>query len=179
VLIVLKIKFLPQNIFPDNDFRRIFNMNYLCWYCRDRVKYEDEDNGPRSRGNHYTSLPNQKNGKTESDKNKTEQVKQRGREKLEQNGTPSKREDLKQNDPTNTANATNPPQKSKTHHSLHSKKDFLALAKALCLSVAYGAYCGGIATITGTPPNLVLKDVADKYVWTQLQRWLSGKAFAP
>ncbi|WAR31777.1 S13A2-like protein [Mya arenaria] len=45
------------------------------------------------------------------------------------------------------------------------KKDeaFKALAKALCLSVAYGAYCGGIATITGTPPNLVLKDVADKY----------------
>ncbi|XP_052788062.1 solute carrier family 13 member 2-like isoform X2 [Mya arenaria] len=44
------------------------------------------------------------------------------------------------------------------------KKDeaFKALAKALCLSVAYGAYCGGIATITGTPPNLVLKDVADK-----------------
>ncbi|XP_052788813.1 solute carrier family 13 member 2-like [Mya arenaria] len=45
------------------------------------------------------------------------------------------------------------------------KKDeaFKALAKALSLSVAYGAYFGGIATITGTPVNLVLKDVADKF----------------
>ncbi|WAR31775.1 S13A2-like protein [Mya arenaria] len=44
------------------------------------------------------------------------------------------------------------------------KKDeaFKALAKALSLSVAYGAYFGGIVTITGTPVNLVLKDVADK-----------------
>ncbi|WAR31880.1 S13A5-like protein [Mya arenaria] len=40
--------------------------------------------------------------------------------------------------------------------------EFKALAKALCLSVAYGAFCGGMATITGTPPNLVLKDVVDK-----------------
>ncbi|XP_052788849.1 Na(+)/citrate cotransporter-like [Mya arenaria] len=44
----------------------------------------------------------------------------------------------------------------------HAEQEFKALAKALCLSVAYGAFCGGMATITGTPPNLVLKDVVDK-----------------
>ncbi|XP_052788848.1 solute carrier family 13 member 2-like [Mya arenaria] len=44
-----------------------------------------------------------------------------------------------------------------------AEKEYKALAKALCFCVAYGAFCGGMATITGTPPNLVLKDVVDKF----------------
>lgn len=34
--------------------------------------------------------------------------------------------------------------------------------KGLGLSVAYGANAGGIATLTGTPPNLILQGQADK-----------------
>ncbi|CAG2195053.1 SLC13A2_3_5 [Mytilus edulis] len=34
--------------------------------------------------------------------------------------------------------------------------------KGLALSVAYGANAGGIATLTGTPPNLILQGQADK-----------------
>ena len=35
--------------------------------------------------------------------------------------------------------------------------------KGLALSVAYGANAGGIATLTGTPPNLILQGQANKY----------------
>lgn len=31
-------------------------------------------------------------------------------------------------------------------------------AKALCLSIAYAATCGGIATLTGTAPNLIMTE---------------------
>lgn len=43
-----------------------------------------------------------------------------------------------------------------------STKEIQGLAKALALSVAFAANVGGIATLTGTPPNLVLKGMADE-----------------
>ncbi|XP_041349282.1 solute carrier family 13 member 2-like [Gigantopelta aegis] len=38
------------------------------------------------------------------------------------------------------------------------------LAKALSLCICYGANCGGIATLTGTPTNLITKAYADNLV---------------
>lgn len=43
-----------------------------------------------------------------------------------------------------------------------SSREVKRLAKALALSVAFAANVGGIATLTGTPPNLVLKGMADE-----------------
>lgn len=43
-----------------------------------------------------------------------------------------------------------------------TNEELQRIAKAFALSVAYGANIGGIATLTGTPPNLVLKQQADK-----------------
>ncbi|WAR31878.1 S13A5-like protein, partial [Mya arenaria] len=54
-----------------------------------------------------------------------------------------------------------------------AEKEYKALAKALCFCVAYGAFCGGMATITGTPPNLVLKDVVDKYESLELLQYFT------
>ncbi|XP_033727672.1 solute carrier family 13 member 2-like isoform X1 [Pecten maximus] len=43
-----------------------------------------------------------------------------------------------------------------------SEKENKRISKGLALSVAYAANVGGIATLTGTPPNLVLHGQADK-----------------
>ncbi|KAH3888915.1 hypothetical protein DPMN_012960 [Dreissena polymorpha] len=40
-------------------------------------------------------------------------------------------------------------------------QEFAQMAKTFALSVAFAANCGGIATLTGTPPNIILKGQAD------------------
>lgn len=46
----------------------------------------------------------------------------------------------------------------------HRKKDkeFTMMAKGLSLSVSYAANCGGMASLTGTAPNLVLRSTLDE-----------------
>ncbi|KAL3857574.1 hypothetical protein ACJMK2_012224 [Sinanodonta woodiana] len=44
-----------------------------------------------------------------------------------------------------------------------AEKDFQELAKIFALSTAYAANAGGIATLTGTPPNIILKGHIDKF----------------
>lgn len=62
-------------------------------------------------------------------------------------------------------------------------KDYRLMCKGLTLCVAYGCNIGGIATLTGTPPNLVLKGQADqffnkRYDELKLPRQGSGVSFA-
>ncbi|XP_052233654.1 Na(+)/citrate cotransporter-like isoform X2 [Dreissena polymorpha] len=40
-------------------------------------------------------------------------------------------------------------------------QEFAQMAKTFALCVAFAANCGGIATLTGTPPNIILKGQAD------------------
>jgi di/tricarboxylate transporter len=41
-------------------------------------------------------------------------------------------------------------------------KESQNLCKLVCLCICYSANCGGIATLTGTGPNLVLKGQLDR-----------------
>lgn len=41
--------------------------------------------------------------------------------------------------------------------------EYLRMCKALSLGIAYAANCGGVASLTGTNPNVIMKGVADKY----------------
>eukprot|EP00105_Crassostrea_gigas_P021178 XP_011440239.2 PREDICTED: solute carrier family 13 member 2 [Crassostrea gigas] len=40
--------------------------------------------------------------------------------------------------------------------------EYLRMCKALSLGIAYAANCGGVASLTGTNPNVIMKGVADK-----------------
>ncbi|XP_059151130.1 solute carrier family 13 member 2-like [Physella acuta] len=50
---------------------------------------------------------------------------------------------------------------SHIHTDAEEDNDFTRFGKALSLSVCYSATCGGIACLTGTDPNLVLKSYTD------------------
>ncbi|KAK7088007.1 Na(+)/citrate cotransporter-like [Littorina saxatilis] len=61
--------------------------------------------------------------------------------------------------------------------------EFARLCKGLSLCIAYGCNIGGIATLTGTPPNLVFKGTADdlfnaRYEKLDLPQQSSGVTFA-
>ena len=43
-----------------------------------------------------------------------------------------------------------------------AEKKLTRFSKALCLAVAYAANIGGVATLTGTPPNLVLINIINE-----------------
>ena len=60
------------------------------------------------------------------------------------------------------ANLFNPEHSSESLSA--SSRELHRLAKSLALAVAFAANIGGIATLTGTPPNLVLKGMADEQV---------------
>ena len=40
-------------------------------------------------------------------------------------------------------------------------EEFLSLAKVFALCAAFSANIGGMATLTGTPPNVIFKGLAD------------------
>ncbi|KAK3581969.1 hypothetical protein CHS0354_023442 [Potamilus streckersoni] len=58
-------------------------------------------------------------------------------------------------------------QKENTENTPRSRADkeadFHELAKIFALGIAYAANAGGVATLTGTPPNIILKGYIDKF----------------
>ncbi|KAL5017127.1 hypothetical protein ScPMuIL_006716 [Solemya velum] len=65
---------------------------------------------------------------------------------------------------------------SNVENRANSANEFMKLAKAFALCTAYAANCGGVATLTGTPPNIVLKGQAD--LLFQKYNMASGITFA-
>ena len=43
------------------------------------------------------------------------------------------------------------------------KRHFDDVAKAMTLSITYAGKCGGMATLTGTPANMIMKSQVDEY----------------
>ena len=52
------------------------------------------------------------------------------------------------------------------NHNAKTSRDFVNLSKALTLCICYTANVGGTATLTGSPPNLILKGFADD-IWAE------------
>lgn len=50
-----------------------------------------------------------------------------------------------------------------------TEAEYFRMCKALSLAIAYSANCGGVASLTGTGPNVIMKGAADMYVL--LNRW--------
>jgi di/tricarboxylate transporter len=59
------------------------------------------------------------------------------------------------------------PLQGEMHASVRDRTDphFVRLSKGFLLCVAFSANVGGVATLTGTPPNLILKGFVDEYVF--------------
>jgi len=51
----------------------------------------------------------------------------------------------------------------------------LRMCKALSLAIAYSANVGGIGSLTGTGPNVVMKGQSDMYVFAGFSNYLSTK----
>ncbi|KAK3581966.1 hypothetical protein CHS0354_023437 [Potamilus streckersoni] len=60
-------------------------------------------------------------------------------------------------------NNQNNQDENKSRNRADEERDFNELAKIFALSTAYAANAGGIATLTGTPPNIILKGHIDKF----------------
>ena len=48
--------------------------------------------------------------------------------------------------------------------SIARDRKFMQMEKGFLICVAYGCNTGGAGSLTGTPPNLVVKKFADEYV---------------
>ncbi|XP_050409833.2 Na(+)/citrate cotransporter [Patella vulgata] len=66
------------------------------------------------------------------------------------NGQTTHNENIDDSDEANTSSVSE-----------EEDKEFTILAKSFSICAAYAANCGGMATLTGTPPNIIFKGIAD------------------